>query len=315
MYETGEAILFFIVFASQVLLLSWYFPRQAASRIRYVLEHCPPSTHPKLYARPVEHYERIVRNFVRLNRTIVVAGFLIIVGLIVGTFAMRWDGAMVTPWSTSGEWDAAIVVPFFLVQWVAVSYLEISGSRHFKALSKAPPPRVRTTQLRRRRLVDFVSPAVLVAAVVTYVGFVAFILYYKQFGFEWFWPNFNIALVTAMYLGLGLTIAITVYGRWPDHHQAQQDRFNLTRRLVWRLLAFIVATPLLIVTQLLIKLYDTEFLEPVIASAWVQVSASLLLVIYTYRVESIDFDVYKLDVRDSTTAPSAGIVSPQAGSS
>jgi hypothetical protein len=307
MYGTGEAILFFIVFAGQVLLISWYFPRQAVSRIKYVLEKHPPSTHPKMYARPFDYYERVVRNFVQLNRAIVVAGFVIIAGLIVGTFGMGWDGAVVTPWSTTGEWDAAIVVPFFLLQWAAVAYLEVSGSRHFKALAKTPPPRVRTTQLRRRRLVDFVSSAMLAVAVVTYVGFVAFILYYETFGFEWFWPNFNIALVTLMYLVLGATIAVTVYGRWPDHHQAPQDRFDLTKRLVWRLLAFIIATPLLIVTQLTIKLYDPEFLEPVIASVWVQAGASLLLLIYNYRVESIDFDVYKQDARDSTAGASTTI--------
>jgi hypothetical protein len=300
MYDAGEAIAFFVVFLCQVLLISWFFPRQIVSRIRYVLKNFPPSTHPKMYARPVEHYERFVRNFVRLNRAMVVAGLLIIVGLILGTFGTGWNGAIVAPWSTSGEWDAAIVVPFFLMQWVAIAYLEISGSRHFKRLAKAPPPRVRTTQLRRRGLVDFVSPAMLAVAAVTYVGFVAFILYYERFGFEWFWPNTSIALITAMYLGLGATIAMTVYGRWPDHHQAQRDRLDLTKRLVWRLLAFIIATPLLIVTQLIIKLYDPDFLEPVIASVWVQVAALLLLSIYNYRVESIDFDVYKQDARDST---------------
>ena len=37
MYETGEAILFFIVFASQVLLISWLYPRRVFSRRRLKL--------------------------------------------------------------------------------------------------------------------------------------------------------------------------------------------------------------------------------------------------------------------------------------
>ena len=74
MYETGEAILFFFVFLSQVLLISWFYPRRVVSHMRRVLEKYPPSTHPKLYPLPVEYYERRLRNFARLNLAIVVAG-------------------------------------------------------------------------------------------------------------------------------------------------------------------------------------------------------------------------------------------------
>jgi hypothetical protein len=306
MYETGEAVLFFFVFLSQVLLISWFFPRRAVSRIRYVLENYPPSTHPKLYPKPVEHYERRLRNFVRLNRAIVGAGLLIIAGLVLGTLGTNWDGAIVTPWSRSGEWDAAIVTPFFLVQWIAIAYLEISGSMHYKAMGKAPPPRVRTTELRRRRLGEFVSPAMLAAAALIYIGFVVFILYYESFGFEWFWAGTNIVIVTALYLAMGVAVAITVYGRRLDHYQAHQDRLDLQRRIVRRALAFIVATPVLIVVQLTIKLYDPDFLEPVIASVWVQFLALLALSLYNYRVQNIDFDVYRQDPRESAAASPGG---------
>jgi len=78
----GETILFCFVFSSQVLLISWLYPRRVISRGRYVLQNFPPSTHPKLYPYPPESFERWLRNIGRLNLVIFVAGLLIIVGLI-----------------------------------------------------------------------------------------------------------------------------------------------------------------------------------------------------------------------------------------
>ena len=105
------------------------------SRGRCVLQKFPPSTHPKLYPQPVEYYERRLRNFARFNLAIVVAGLLIIVGLILGTLGGEWDGTIVTPWSASGEWDAAIVTPFFLVQ--------VAGRSCIMAISRAASTRKR----------------------------------------------------------------------------------------------------------------------------------------------------------------------------
>src|SRR5689334_17022466 len=96
----GETILFCFMFLSQVLLISWFYPRRVINRRRYVLQNFPPSTHPRLYPQPIEYYERALRKFARLNRAILVAGLLIIVGLILGMLGGQWDGRIVTPWST-----------------------------------------------------------------------------------------------------------------------------------------------------------------------------------------------------------------------
>jgi hypothetical protein len=142
-----------------------------------------------MYPQPIEYYERRLRNYARLNHTIVVAGFAILVALAVGTFGTEWDGAIVTPWSTSGEWDAALL-PFFVLQVAPIPYLAFSARKHQKAMAKAAP-RVRTTDLQRRRLVDVVSPAMLLAVVLTNVAYVGFILWYRRFEFSWFTATGN----------------------------------------------------------------------------------------------------------------------------
>jgi hypothetical protein len=295
----GETILFCFVFLSQVLLISWFYPRRVLGRGRYVLEHVPPATYPKLYPQPTEYYERRLRNYARLNFAIVVVGLLIIVGLILGTLGGEWDGTIVTPWSASGEWDAAIVTPFFLVQMFASVSLDLASLKHHQAMAKAPPPRVRTTELRRRRLVDFVSPAMLVVAALTVVAFIGFVLYYRRFEFTWFTAAGNIATVVVMLLICATVVGSALHAARPDPYQTHQDRTNWTKLVVRQALAVCIAVPVLIAGDLLLKLLDGELLEPVIASLFCQGAAVVLLwPLYSYRVDQVDFEVYRPDAQD-----------------
>jgi hypothetical protein len=306
----GETILFCFVFSGQVLLISWFYARRVISRGRYVLENFPPSTHPKLYPQPTEYYERRLRNFARLNVVIVIAGLSISLGLVLGTLVGEWDGVIVTP-SQHQHWDGVIVTPFFLLQMVASAYLDLSSLKHHKAMAKAPPPRVRTTELRRRRLVDFVSPALLVVAALTNVAFIAFVLYYRRFEFTWFTAAGNIAAVTALLLLFSALVAIALRAPSRDPYQAHEDRRNLIKLVVKQALAVSIALPVLITANLIVKLFDPDLLEPVIASLFCQgVAAALLWPLYSYRADKVDFDVYRRDARDSMPDPSARTSSP-----
>ena len=305
MYEKGEAILFFFVFASQVLLISWFYPRLVVGRLRRVLQKYPPSTHPKLYPLPVEYYERRVRHCARVNLAIAVAGFLIIAALVFGTFFTEWDGAIVTPWSTSGEWDAAIVIPFFVVQIAGFAYVQLSGRKHYKAMAKVAPPRVRTTELRPRRFFDFVSPGLIGFVALVQLAFVAFVLYYRRFEFPWFSATWNIACIVAENLVMLVWIGYLLRAPRADYHQAPKDRVDLIKVAIslWALIS--TAGPLGIMAVLLVKAFiGTEFLEPVMNSLYVQlVALAMIWPSLRYRVDKIDFDVYRGDAGDSTTVP------------
>lgn len=303
----GETILFCFVFSSQVLFISWFFPRRVIRRGRYVLQNFPPSTHPKLYPYPPEHFERWLRHIARVNLAVVVAGLAIVVGLILGTLGGEWDGAIVTPWSASGEWDAAIVIPFFLVQLITgTGYTHFSGRKLLRAMAKAPPPRVRTTELRRRRLIDFVSPTLLLIAALTNVAFVAFVLYdHWRFGLAWFKAAGTIASVVLVPLVFSVSIAVALRAPKPDPYQAQQDRNNLIKLAVQQAVAFCIAYPVLMTIWLTIKIFDPDLLEPVITSLFCQgIALAVLWHSYSYRVDEVDFDVYRPDAKDSTPGTS-----------
>ncbi|MFC4311658.1 hypothetical protein ACFPN2_21400 [Steroidobacter flavus] len=292
----GETILFCIVFLSQVLLISWFYPRRIVSRGRYVLHHFPQSTHPKLYPYPPEQFERWLRKIERFNFAIVVAGVSIIAGLILATLGGEWDGKIVTPWSASGRWVAAIVIPFFIVQFiVALAYMNFSGRKLLLAMAKAPPPRVRTTELRRRRLVDFVSPTMLVVAALTNVAFIIYILCdYWFFGLSRFKAVGSILSALLVLLVFSVTVALALRAPKSDPYQAQKDRGNLIKLVVQQALAFSIAYPVLLAIWLTIKIFDPHLLEPVIASLFCQgIALASLLPSYRYRLDQVDFNVYR----------------------
>lgn len=291
----GETILFCLVFSSQVLLISWLYARRVISRGRYVLQHFPPSTHPKLYPQPLEYYRRRLRQFARLNGALVIAGLLVAFGLILATALDEGGGGVGTP-ARSRQWDAMIVTPFFIVQVFASVYLDLASLKHHRAMAKAPPPRVRTTELRRRRLFDYVSPAMLMVAALTYVAFITFVLYYRRFDFPWFTAAGNIAAVTALMLLFSAVVAMSLLAPRPDPYQAQKDRRHWVELVVKQALAACIGFPVLITANLVAKLFDSGRLEPVITSLFCQgVAVTLLWPFYNHRVEAVDFDVYRED--------------------
>jgi amino acid transporter len=197
------------------------------------------------------------------------------------------------------------------VQLFASVSIDLWSLKHKKAMAKAPPPRVRTTELRRRRLFDFVSPTMLVVAALTNVAFIVFVLYYRRFEFPWFTAAGNIAIVAVMLLVFSVSVGIALRAPRPDPYQAHQDRRYVIKLVVRQALAFCIATPVLTTAQLIIKLFDPDLLEPVIASLYCQGGAlALLWPLYSYRVDKVDFDVYRRDAEDSTPDPSARISSP-----
>jgi hypothetical protein len=307
----GETLLFCFVFLSQVLLISWFYPTRVIGNSRYVLRNFPPATHPKLYPYPLESLERWHRNVARFNLVMVIAGLLII-GLILGTLGGGWDAGIFAS-SRKKDWVELIVIPFFLVQFVAgLVYMNSWSCKILRAMANAPPPRVRTTELRRRRLVDFVSPALLAVAALTNVAFIAFVLYdYRRFELPGFKAVGVIGSVAFVLIVFSVTVGIALRAPKPDPYQAHLDRSNMISRVVKQALAFCIAYPVLLTVWLTIKIFDPDLLEPVIASLYCQgIALALLWPSYSYRVDKVNFDVYRPDAQDSAPHASAGNSSP-----
>ena len=69
-----DNILFYFVFLSQIILISFYFPRQMLKRMKYVLATYPPAKYPNLYPKPSEYYEKVQRYYKNSNLFILLVG-------------------------------------------------------------------------------------------------------------------------------------------------------------------------------------------------------------------------------------------------
>jgi hypothetical protein len=145
------------------------------------------------------------------------------------------------------------------------------------------------------------------------LAFVAFVLNYRRFEFPWFTAAGNISMIIAHNLVWVVCIGLLLRARRADYHQAPKDRIDLIKVAIRLWLLLSIAGPLGITAMLLVKVFaDPEFLEPVINSLYVQVVAlAMIWPSLRYRVDKIDFDVYRRDAGDSTIA-SATIGSTQA---
>ena len=147
---------FYLVFPVQIFLISYFFPKKILARVRYVFDTHPPEEFPKLYPRPIAHYQRGQNTFRLMNNLILVIGLMLLVAI--GT----WDAL------TDGFVSEAIPVVFFFVQWIPLFILEFSEFAYFRQMRAADSRSTRQAGLQPRRLFDFVSPQL--------VGFAVFML-------------------------------------------------------------------------------------------------------------------------------------------
>ncbi len=275
-----EHMLFHVVFLSQILLISFYYPRQILSRMRYVFETYPPSTYPKLYPRPIEYYEKAQRNYRSVNIFILLAGLLIL--------------AVLLRYSRSGAWDHVIATWYYIVQLSPVLLIDLRSLKEFILMRNANSSTTRKAQLHPRRLFDFISPTIIGMAITTYIAFVLLVLYIRQFDFPWFGGYWNIVAVTSLNLLIAGIILWCMYGKTLNPHQAYQDRIRHIEILVKILVFVSIAATMSIALSVVLAALDLRNLQPIARSLYCQLLAVICLRAY-YRNYYINFEVYKED--------------------
>lgn len=275
-------MLFYLVFSSQVLLISFYFPRKILGRVKHVVEKYPPSAYPRLYPVSLDVAKKAQRTFWSMNLFALLAGIaLVLVGLFLPTEEMlNWDS------------DSVLTI-YVLLQYSPMIIANAAGFTYLNLMRKADSRTTRKAELRRRNLFDFVSPAVLGLAIFAYVGFVLLILYVRQFEFPWFGGYSNIAVITGVNLVFAGIIARNLYGKKQDPYQAYEDRtrqIGITLRgLVW---TSILATGF-VALSIGLAASDLRHLQPISVSLYFQVLA--LITFRATRIDDVNFEVYRED--------------------
>jgi hypothetical protein len=281
-----DNILFYIVFLSQILLASFYFPRKILGRVRSVMEQYPPSKYPRLYSKPIDFYEKGQRNYRKMNQIILVVGFVLMfaVGL--------WD------YSSDGWINQIFPFAYFMVQVIPLVLMEKTESTLFKLMKEADLRTTRKAELHPRRLFDFISPAIVGLAIFMNVACIWFYLYRDQYQFHWGSDAFVISItliaMNALFAGI---IFRNLHGKKLDPYQASKDRIRQIGVTVKSLFFMSIGASVFIMMQAGINEFDLDYLEPSIMSLYLQFTMLIGLgaVLRKLRIENINFDVYRGD--------------------
>ena len=211
--------------------------------------------------------------------------------------------AMVT-WAnlTGGEISQMIPWAYFMLQMIPLIMLEISEFKSFKSMRLSNTNTTKKATIQPRKLFDFVSPKLLGFAIV--VLLFAFTIVFYRYGFsEKFYTNTGIILATNLFFA-GL-IYWNIYGTKMDPYQTNKDRIKVLKVTVTSMTYVSIAVSVFLAVQMLINMFDLDFLEKSIMSVYCQliVWASVGSRLKQLKIENIDFDVYKSTDTDNQELP------------
>lgn len=283
--------LFYIAFAGQIFLLSYYLPNKLLARMRHILKTYPPETYPKLYPKPVAHYEMGHMLFRFASRFILLLGLFLLFAVIFlvdhGSFAD--DGFI------SEAWPAA----YGMLQFLPLIAVEFSEFSNVKRMREANAASKRVANLHRRSVTNMVPPALLGTAVLAFAGAILFDLYVHDFAVSLGHDTIQRALVMgATNMMLALVGLWTLYGRKKDPHLSAEDKAHHTSVTLKSLLYVSIVLSVFIAVTAADDVFNMGAVSATMISIYFQVIALLSLgyVLNNIKTDELDFDVYKEDV-------------------
>jgi hypothetical protein len=270
-------LLLYIVLFSQIMFLSYYYPRKMLIRIHTIFENYPPSEFPKLYPESIEKYKKSAKRYQVMNHLIMVLGF----GFILWFY--------VTP--RTGGWDQVIIFWYFMIQFLPNIGIELWAIKYHNAMRLLNQDTQKEAVLQPRRLTDFVSKNLLGTVILIYVIFVGFIAYVDQFDYPWFGGYLNVLIISGVFLFFGLIIYRAMYGKVKNPHQSYEDRKIDIQTLVRQILSIAIAVMLYAMLQISLKVFGLESFKAISISLYFHVIGFLSM--QWPRLDFLNFDVYK----------------------
>ena len=267
-----EQNLFSIVFLSQIVLVSIFIPSRIVKRMSFVFETYPPATHPLLYPKPLAHYIARRKSYVIANYVIAGVGFS---ALVVSMLEPR----------------GRAILNGLAVQISPLIWIEASIRNELKLMRSVNPRTTRTAELNPRKLFDVLTPALFWTTALAYIGFWVFIAWFRQFGYPWFGGFQNNFIITGLNVFFAAILLWYMYGKKLNPHQSEDDRMRIIRSVATVMCLVSIAVTLYAVVTIFLSAEDARAFQPFARSVYFQVV--ILISVQTYRVDLLDFDVYR----------------------
>ncbi len=277
-----------IIFLSQILIISLYFPRKFLDRINYVIKTYPQADYPKLYPNSSENYVLKRYNLQIFNYCILAIGITILsIDLIFDQF--------------NNKQSMLISCLYFFLQMSPFAIMEFSSFSYSKLMRKSDSRATRKASLRPRQLTDFVSIKLFGLAVFMLVTYIAFDLYLYHFYTGRQDKTIQSILIFLAGNVLFVVIAIwNMYGKKLNPYQADKDRMSQVKVTVSSLVYLSIATSIFNILIAAIDQFELRDILPYFTTSFLVIIGfmSLNCTLKTVPIENIDFDVYKTDNAD-----------------
>lgn len=281
-----ENSLFYLVFLSQIVLLSFYIPSRFVRRLDKIMTRFPAEEYPRLYPKGINFYQSRKRWFGTMNVAIFVLGFVVIY--------------LIFLWSqvNSGRINPMFPWAYFMLQLLPVMLLEQSGFSQFKKMRETDDRSSRKADMTPRKLFDFISPTLFWSTIMAYVLMVLFVVVVHDFDFSLGGKPVLISLIVlAGNVFFAAIIAFNLYGKKLDPYQDNKDRLRKIEFSIKPLMYVSMAVSIYTAVTVGIDRYDLDFLEPITMSIYCQLITIVALSIQmnNIRIEDLNFEVYRKD--------------------
>ena len=94
-----ESIIFYALLTSQLVLMSFYFPRRIHQRMQTAFYTYTPDQYPRLYPKPASYYERLHQNYRLANQLLLILGCSVMMAMLAIDFDLSAKHAQMVPWA------------------------------------------------------------------------------------------------------------------------------------------------------------------------------------------------------------------------
>jgi len=286
----SQIILYYLIFVSQIFVISHYYPNKVLKRMRFITTSYPPTDYPKLYPHACcpegakRGSERSIKRYRSLNLMAIFVG-----AALLGFAAMQG-------YVPDGKSDMVVLVSFTMVQFIPMFYLEISEFKSFKKMRQNNKASTRTAGLKPRRLFDYISPVVGGVAGLLVIAALWLNMHFNAYDLEDSLPT--IAAIVGVHLYFAGVVWYMMHGKKMNPHQDNKDREMHIEGIVKMATFTSIMISLFLLATELIRFYSLDAWETVSLSIYFQLLAvfGLGTMLNTYKVEDTNFEVYRADI-------------------